>query len=135
MLAAAHVLLALACLAFVSLGLPDAAGGVAWPSVRSEFALADGRLGWILIAVVSGYALSSFLAGKLVASIGIGALLVVSTGLMAISLTGYAVAPFWSMFLGCAVLAGLGSGAIDAGLNSFGAHHFSAGPMNWLHAC
>jgi fucose permease len=30
---------------------------------------------------------------------------------------------------------GLGSGAIDAGLNGFAAHHLSARHMNWLHAC
>jgi fucose permease len=35
----------------------------------------------------------------------------------------------------CAVFHGFGSGAIDAGLNHYVAHHFSARHMNWLHAC
>ncbi|HYG36659.1 MAG TPA: MFS transporter, partial [Clostridia bacterium] len=33
------------------------------------------------------------------------------------------------------LLQGLGSGAIDAGLNHYVASHFSARHMNWLHAC
>jgi fucose permease len=34
-----------------------------------------------------------------------------------------------------AVLAGLGAGAIDAGLNAWAAEYHSARTMNWLHAC
>src|SRR5205823_4252843 len=41
----------------------------------------------------------------------------------------------WALFVTCAVVHGLGSGAIDAGLNGFAAHHLSARHMNWLHAC
>jgi fucose permease len=33
------------------------------------------------------------------------------------------------------LLAGLGAGAIDAGLNTYAATHFSARSVNWLHAC
>ena len=33
------------------------------------------------------------------------------------------------------VLAGLGAGAIDAGLNTYVAAHFGEGLMQWLHAC
>jgi fucose permease len=32
-------------------------------------------------------------------------------------------------------LCGLGAGAIDAGLNTYAAMHFSARTVNWLHAC
>ena len=32
-------------------------------------------------------------------------------------------------------LSGLGAGAIDAGLNTFAATHFSPRLVNWLHAC
>ncbi len=33
------------------------------------------------------------------------------------------------------VFAGLGAGAIDAGLNTYVAAHFGEGVMQWLHAC
>lgn len=48
---------------------------------------------------------------------------------------GFAFALLWSLFVACAVVHGLGSGAIDAGLNGYAAHHMSARHMNWLHAC
>lgn len=37
--------------------------------------------------------------------------------------------------MACAVVWGLGSGAIDAGLNAYVSDHFSARHVNWLHAC
>jgi hypothetical protein len=32
-------------------------------------------------------------------------------------------------------VAGLGAGAIDAGLNAYAAHKFTARQMAWLHGC
>jgi fucose permease len=37
--------------------------------------------------------------------------------------------------VGLAVIWGLGSGGIDAGLNAYVSRHFSARHVNWLHAC
>jgi fucose permease len=48
---------------------------------------------------------------------------------------GNAVTPVWPLFLVCSVIWGLGSGAIDAGLNAYVASHFSSRHVNWLHAC
>ncbi|MDQ4077107.1 MAG: MFS transporter, partial [Chloroflexota bacterium] len=129
------LLLLLAYLGFISLGLPDAVLGVAWPSIRETFGLSQSGLGAILIAGSSGYFLSSFGTGSLVRRLGVGTLLAVSTALVTLSVAGYAITPFWYLFLGCALLAGLGSGAIDAGLNAYAASHFSTRHMNWLHAC
>src|SRR5690606_26152127 len=38
------------------------------------------------------------------------------------------------LMLALAFVAGVGGGAIDAGLNAYGATHFSARTLNWLHA-
>lgn len=127
--------LLLAYLGFVSLGLPDALLGVAWPSIRSTFGLSQAALGAVLVAGSTGYFLSSFSTGALLRRLGVGGLLAGSTLLVALALAGYASAPLWLLFVGCAALAGLGSGAIDAGLNAHAASHFSARHMNWLHAC
>jgi fucose permease len=129
------VLLVIAYLGFVSLGLPDAVGGVAWPSIRAAFGLPQGALGLILIAAGTGYFASSFYAGRLIHAVGAGGLLTGSSGLVVLSVVGYAAAGAWPFLLACAVVAGLGSGAIDAGLNAHAAHHFSPRHMNWLHAC
>jgi fucose permease len=129
------LLLTIAYFGFICLGLPDAALGVAWPSLREGYLLPQSGLGLILIAVGIGYFSASFSMGYLVQRLGIGWLLTLSTLFLTVSLTGYALSGSWLFFLGCAVIAGMGSGAIDGGLNSYAAEHFSGRQMNWLHAC
>ena len=129
------LLIALAYVGFVSLGLPDAVIGVAWPTVRDTFRLPQGAVGTVFVASGLGYFVTSFLSGRLSHALGIGLLLAASTGLVAAAMFGFASAPLWAVFVACAVVHGLGSGAIDAGLNGYAAHHLSARHMNWLHAC
>lgn len=130
----APFLLLLAYLAFVSLGLPDTVLGVAWPSLRDGFGLSQAALGAVLAASMSGYFLSGLVAGRLVAWLGVGRLLAASSGLVALGLIGYAAAPRWSLFFPVGAVIGLGSGAIDAALNGYAAHHFPVRHLNWLHA-
>ncbi len=127
-------LLVLSFAAFVSLGLPDTVLGVAWLKVREAFGLSSADTGVVLGFGVGGYFLSGLLAGRLVRALGVGALLAASSGLVALGLVGYAVAPSWSLFFPIAALIGLGSGAIDSGLNAYAAHHFPVRYMSWLHA-
>ncbi|MBN9523583.1 MFS transporter [bacterium] len=129
------LLVALAYVGFVSLGLPDAVIGVAWPSVRDTFTLPQAAVGLVFVASGFGYFVTSFVSGRLSQHLGIGLLLAGSTGLVAAAMFGFAAAPLWALFVACAVAHGLGSGAIDAGLNGYAAHHLSARSMNWLHAC
>ncbi|HYJ11998.1 MAG TPA: MFS transporter [Thermomicrobiales bacterium] len=127
-------LLLVAFLAFVSIGLPDAVLGVAWPSIRETFGRPLSDLGFILFASGAGYFTSGVIAGKAIETLGVGRLLAVSTGAVALGLFGYAFTPaFWPLLI-AAVLIGLGSGAIDAGLNVFAAEHFTITVMNLLHA-
>jgi len=129
------LLIVLAYTGFVSLGLPDAVIGVAWPSVRDRFGLQQGTVGVLFIATSTSYFISSFFAGRLTNRLGIGVLLAASTGLVASAMFSFALAPAWLLFLGAGLMHGLGSGAIDAGLNGYAAHSLSARHMNWLHAC
>jgi fucose permease len=130
-----YLLLALAFIGFISLGLPDAVTGVAWPSVRDTFHLRQGAVGIVLVISGAGYLLSSFFAGRLMDTCGIGLILAVSTGLVAAAMFGFGLSPVWTVFLFCALVHGLGSGAIDSGLNGYAAHHMSARQLIWLHAC
>lgn len=129
------LLIALAYVGFVSLGLPDAVIGIAWPSVRDRFALHQGSVGLVFVASGIGYFVSSFLSGRLSHILGIGLLLATSTAVVASAMFGFAFSPVWGLFVFCGVVHGLGSGAIDAGLNGYAAHSLSARHMNWLHAC
>ena len=129
------LILAVAYLGFISLGLPDPVAGVAWPSVRDTFALPQSGFGLVFIALGCGYCASGFFGGKLTLLLGLGNLLWVSSGLVALAMFGSGLAPTWPVFVACAVVWGLGSGAIDAGLNAYVSNQFSARHVNWLHAC
>ncbi len=128
------LLLGLAYLSFISLGLPDGLLGVAWPSIRAYFQLPLDALGSLLVMFTIGYLLASFSTGRILARINVGALLAASCLATALSLFGYAMTQWWWIMVGLSTLAGLGAGAIDAGLNTYAATHFSAASVNWLHA-
>jgi fucose permease len=128
-----RLLAALAFAAFISLGLPDGLLGVSWPSIRRTFDLPLSQLGSLLALIMAGYLTSSFLSGSLVARLGVGRLLLWSNITMIVSCAGYALAPDWWVMLVCGLLAGLGAGAIDAGINAYTAAHFAPRVMSWLH--
>lgn len=119
---------------FISLGLPDGLLGVAWPSMRNTFGLPLEALGSLLVMYTAGYLLASFSSGWLLARLNVGALLALSCLATGVSLLGYSASRHWWMMMALGALAGLGAGAIDAGLNTYAATHFSARLVNWLHA-
>jgi fucose permease len=129
-----RILLVITFLAFVSIGFPDAVLGVAWPSMRGTFGRDLSNLGFIVFASGAGYFLSSMFAGKAIERLGVGRLLAISTSFVAIGLFGYALSPSFWPILAAGFLIGLGSGAVDSGLNFYAAEHFSVTVMNWLHA-
>jgi fucose permease len=124
----------LAFVAFISLGLPDAVLGVAWPSMRHSFQLPVSRIGLLLTGNMVGYLTSSFFAGQVVRMLGVGRLLAFSGMLVTLALAGVALSPAWPPLILFAVVGGLGAGAIDSGINAFAAQQFSARVVNWLHA-
>ncbi|MEU4689847.1 MFS transporter [Actinoplanes sp. NPDC023714] len=126
--------LLLAYCAFISLGLPDGLLGVGWPSMAGELRVSTDSVGVLLFASTVGYLLSSVAAGFALVRLGVGRLLAGSTALAALALAGYATAPALGWLLPCALLAGVGGGAIDAGLNAYAANAFGPRHMNWLHA-
>lgn len=128
-------LLVLAYFAFVSLGLPDGLLGVGWPSMAGTFGVSTASVGYLLVAATTGYLTSSVAAGFLLGRVGVGWLLAGSTAAASLALAGYSLAPNYWVVVACALLAGLGGGAIDAGLNAYAAANFNARHMNWLHAC
>ena len=127
-------LIILTYVAFIALGMPDGLLGVAWPSIRGDFSIPLDALGSLLFLAMAGYLTSSFLSGRLIALLGVGRVLAVSCALTGVALLGYTLVPSWWMMASLGVLAGLGAGAIDAGLNTYVAAHFGEGLMQWLHA-
>ena len=127
-------LILLAYVAFIALGMPDGLLGVAWPSIRSDFSLPLDALGALLVAATMGYLISSSSSGALIARVGVGRVLLASCATTGLALLGYTLVPEWWMMVILGVFAGLGAGAIDAGLNTYVAAHFGEGLMQWLHA-
>jgi fucose permease len=127
-------LLILAFLAFVGLGLPDPLPGTLWPELRPHYAQPHAALGLLLAAMAAGYFAASILAGRAMQAMGIGTLLAASIAATALAALGQALAPPWALFVALGLLAGLGSGAVDAALNTFAALRFAPRHLNWLHA-
>ena len=124
----------LAFLAFISLGLPDGLLGVSWPSIRSTFGVPLDALGVLVAFQTAGYLASSSLSGRVLRVLPIGSVLALSTLAAALALLGFALTNAWAALLAFGFVAGLAGGAVDAGLNAYGARHFSARILNWLHA-
>lgn len=127
-------LILLAFVAFIALGLPDGLLGVGWPSIRADFGIPLDAIGMLLLAAVAGYMTSSFFSGTLLARIGVGRVLIASCLITGLALIGYTLVPEWWMMVALGLFAGLGAGAIDAGLNTYVAANFGEGVMQWLHA-
>jgi fucose permease len=92
-------------------------------------------LGTLLVMLTTGYLLASFSSGKMLSRMNVGMLLALSCLATALGLVGYALAPGWGIIIALGLLAGIGAGAIDTGLNTYAATHFSTRSVNWLHAC
>jgi fucose permease len=109
--------------------------GVAWPTMRGDFALALDAVGVLLIGSTAGFMLASLTVSRLIASFGVGKVLVGAALSAAAGYLGYALAPSWSFLVACSLLGGYGGGAIDASMNMYVASKHSMRTMNWMHAC
>ena len=122
-------------LIFIVLGFPDGMLGIAWPSIMGTFGLQNAQMGTLLLASTLGFLVTSFNVGRLISWFGITNLLIAANILRAVGLLGIGLAPEWSLLVASAFFFGLGSGAIDGGLNTYFAMNLpSPRIMNWLHA-
>ena len=128
-----YLLLAVIYLTFISLGLPDSVFGAVWPVAQLDFGV-SGSLGSLYTTLTGAAgALAGFFAGRLINKFGTYAVTAVSVALTAVGLLLISfTTAFWQM-LAISVVMGLGSGAIDTGLNTFVSEHYGATHMNLLH--
>ncbi len=120
--------------AFVSLGLPDGATGVAWPAMRSTLGQPLEALGLVSLIGTIGSALSGFASGRVLARLGTPRVVLISGLLTGFALAGYGLAPGYLFVAAMALPLGFGAGSVDAGLNHYAAERWSSRRMNWLHA-
>lgn len=128
-----HLLLAIIYLAFISLGLPDALLGSAWPTMYTEFGVPVSYAGIISMIIALGTIISSLQSDRLTRRFGTGRVTAVSVGITAAALLGFSFThSFWLLCL-WAVPYGLGAGSVDASLNNYVALHYKSRHMSWLH--
>jgi len=126
-------LLALIYLAFISLGLPDALLGSAWPAMYPTLNVPVSYAGLVAMIIAGGTIVSSLNANRVISRFGTGRVTAFSVLLTALALFGFSLSrAFWMLCL-WAVPYGLGAGAVDAALNNFVALHFASKHMSWLH--
>ena len=127
------ILLLMIYLAFVSLGLPDALLGSAWPIMYQEFAVPVSYSGTVFMIICGGTILSSLNSEKLNRRFGTGKITAISVFLTAIALFGFSISHSFLMPCLFAIPYGLGAGSVDAALNHYVALHYSSRHMSWLH--
>jgi fucose permease len=128
-------LLALIYLSFISLGLPDALLGAAWPTMYPVLDVPVSYAGMVSMIMAGGTIVSSLNTSRVVSRFGTGLVTALSVLTTAVALFGFSASnAFWMLCL-WAIPYGLGAGAVDAALNNFVALHYSSRHMSWLHCC
>ncbi|MET9437105.1 MFS transporter [Streptomyces sp. NPDC006551] len=125
------------CVGFVLIGALQALYGPAIPALREEFGLSPSAAGLGLSAHFVGGVAGVLLFDRLFGRLGNRQILASSYVLMAVGAAGFALAPNWPVALAMALLAGLGFGGIDYGLNqlfAIGFGHRSTAMLNILNA-
>lgn len=119
--------------AFISLGLPDALLGVAWPIMQVEYSVPVSLAGIVSMTGSASTIVSSLLSGRVLKRFGTGRVTFVSVLTTAVALLGISFAPHFLWLVLLAVPLGLGAGSVDAGLNDYVAKNYEARHMSWLH--
>ena len=128
-----HLLLAIIYLAFISLGLPDALLGAAWPSMYPQFDVPVSYAGIISMIIALGTIVSSLQSDRLTKKLGTGKVTALSVLMTAMALFGFATSHSFGMLCLWAIPYGLGAGSVDASLNNYVALHYESRHMSWLH--
>lgn len=128
-----QLLLAIIYLAFISLGLPDALLGSAWPIMYQEFSVPVSYMGIISMIIAAGTVISSLMSDRLTKKLGTGKVTAISVLITAVALFGFSVSSSMWMLCLWAIPYGLGAGSVDASLNNYVALHYASRHMSWLH--
>ncbi len=127
------LLLALIYLAFISLGLPDAVLGSAWPIISNEINTSVSNMGILTIIISAGTIISSLNASKFIAKFKVHKIVTASILTTAFALFGFSISRhFWQLVL-FSIPYGLGAGCVDAVLNNYAAINLKSIHINWLH--
>ena len=127
------LLLPVIYLAFISLGLPDALLGAAWPTMYPQLGAGVSWAGGVSMIISAGTIVSSLASERLNTRLGTGRVTALSVATTAVALLGFSTCTeFWQLCL-WGIPYGLGAGSVDAALNNYVALHYESRHMSWLH--
>lgn len=128
-----QILLVIIYISFISLGLPDALLGSAWPSMYDEMGVPVSFAGVISMIIALGTIISSLQSDRVTRKLGAGVVTAVSVAMTAAALFGFSISDSFFALCLWAVPYGLGAGSVDAALNNYVALHYTSRDMSWLH--
>ena len=128
-----NFILAIIYLSFISLGLPDALLGSAWPTMYKELNVPISYAGIISMIIAIGTIISSLQSDRLTKRFGAGKITAFSVAATAIALFGFSITHSYLFLCVWAIPYGLGAGSVDASLNNYVALHYESKHMSWLH--
>ena len=127
------LLLPVIYLAFISLGLPDALLGAAWPTMYPQLGAGVSWAGGVSMIISLGTVISSLASDWLNSKLGTGKVTALSVATTAVALFGFSTCTqFWQLCI-WAIPYGLGAGSVDAALNNYVSLHYESRHMSWLH--
>ncbi|MFC4638609.1 MFS transporter [Deinococcus hohokamensis] len=110
--------LAVGAVAFFTLGLIQAMYGATLPMFQARFGVETGVVGVIASAHFLGSALAPPLTGAALARLSVRRVVVACLVVLALGVSGVALAPAWGVAVGAAFVGGLGLGGVSACLNA-----------------
>jgi fucose permease len=128
------LLLWISFLSLMTMGLQGGALGVTWLSIEKSFDKTLEDLGFLLIVSTVGGLITNFYGGRLIAHMGLGWVCFLGSLLSAICSLFMGLAQQWYLVVLIMFVWGVGRAAINGGVNTFVASHYSSRQMNWLHA-
>lgn len=127
------LLLVIIYLSFISLGLPDALLGSAWPKMYPEFGVPVSYAGIISATIAICTIISSLSSDRMTRRFGTGKVTALSVALTCLALAGFYFSHNFLLLVFLAIPYGLGAGSVDSSLNNYVALHYKSRHMSWLH--
>jgi fucose permease len=126
---------ALAFYAFIAIGIAESGLGVLLPSILVTYNLTPATVTALFFSQIIGYIVAALTSSLLSHRIGLAQMILLAALNITSALCIYASTTHWVVMVTAGTLLGLGVGLIDAGINTWIAHHQqNANLMGLLHA-
>lgn len=119
---------------FISVAIPSSIINVAWDYIYPELNQPYDALGILLLFFTTGRLASTFIAGRIIARMGLWRSVMTGMLLSCFGLAGALISPSWPVLLAVLAVFAFGCGVMDIGINLYITSNFRSGIINFLHA-